>query len=85
MNIIEELQESIAADVNAQLRGKTVEVLVEGIRRGKAYGRDRNDKLVYFDGSRNLFGKLIDIKIEKTGPWSLYGTSVETVPSDQRN
>ncbi len=85
LNIIEELQEAILTDINARIEGKTVEVLVEGHRRGKAYGRDRNDKLVHFEDDRDVAGKLVEVKIEKTSPWSLQGTRVETAMAAQRS
>jgi tRNA-2-methylthio-N6-dimethylallyladenosine synthase len=70
---IEHLQESIAAEINSRLRGKKVEVLVEGERKGKWQGRTRGGKIVFFNGSFNCLGKLINIRIEKTSPWSLQG------------
>jgi tRNA-2-methylthio-N6-dimethylallyladenosine synthase len=71
---IEQLQEGIATEINAQLLGKTVEVLVEGRKGGKWWGRARSDKLVFFIGHGDLWGQLVKIKIEKTSPWSLQGT-----------
>jgi len=73
LNEIERLQESIAAEINAQLRDKTVEVLVEGERKGRWQGRTRSGKLVFFSNSNDCLGQLMKIKIEKTSPWSLQG------------
>ncbi len=70
---IEQLQESIATEINAQLLGRTVEVLVEGRKKGKWQGRTRSGKLVFFSGTGNYPGQLITIRIEKTSPWSLQG------------
>ena len=70
---IEELQESIATKINRHLLGKTVEVLVEAKKNGKWYGRTRTGKLVFFAGDEGLAGRLVDIKIDKTSPWSLQG------------
>jgi tRNA-2-methylthio-N6-dimethylallyladenosine synthase len=70
---IERLQESIAAEINARLRDKVVEVLVEGKRKGRWQSRTRSDKLVFFSDSNDCLGKLIKIRIEKTSPWSLQG------------
>jgi len=70
---IERLQEGIAAEINAQLRDKVVEVLVEGERKGKWQGRTRSGKLVFFGNSNDCLGKLMKIRIEKTSPWSLQG------------
>jgi len=73
LNTIEQLQEQIAAEINAQLLDKTVEILVEGKTKGKWQGRTRTGKLVFFSGNGDYLGKLVNIKIEKTSPWSLQG------------
>jgi tRNA-2-methylthio-N6-dimethylallyladenosine synthase len=73
LNRIEELQASVAGEINSQLLGKTVEILVEGKKKGKWYGRSRSDKLVFFEDAANWLGQLVEIRIEKTSPWSLQG------------
>ncbi len=70
---VEQLQESIAAKINAQLLGNTVEILVEGRKRGKWHGRTRTGKLVFFSDNSDYLGQLVEIRIEKTSPWSLQG------------
>jgi tRNA-2-methylthio-N6-dimethylallyladenosine synthase len=73
---IEQLQERTATEINAQLSGKTVEVLVEGRKKDKWQGRTRTDKLVFFGASDDYSGQLVKIRIEKTSPWSLQGTVI---------
>jgi len=73
LHIIEQLQESIAAEINAQLLDKTVEVLVEGKKKGKWQSRTRSGKLVFFNNNNDCLGQLAKIRIEKTSPWSLQG------------
>ena len=73
LNKIEQLQERIAAEINHQLLGKTVEVLVEGRKKGKWQGRTRTGKLVFFSDTNDCLGQLVKIRIEKTSPWSLQG------------
>ena len=77
LNKIEALQTNIATEINSNLQGKSVEVLVEGKRKGKWYGRTRSNKLVFFEGSDrsegSRFDQLVEIKIEKTSPWALQG------------
>jgi tRNA-2-methylthio-N6-dimethylallyladenosine synthase len=73
LDLIEHLQESIASEINARLLGKTVEVLIEGERKGKWYGRTRCDKLVFVSNRNDCRGQLMNISIEKTSPWSLQG------------
>ncbi len=73
LNMIEQLQEGIAAEINAQLLDKTAEVLVEEKKKGKWQGRTRSGKLVFFSDNGDYLGQLVNIKIEKTSPWSLQG------------
>ena len=73
LNKIEQLQEGIATEINARLLGKTVEVLVEGKKKGKWQGRTRTGKLVFFSDNDDYLGQLVKIRIEKTSPWSLQG------------
>jgi tRNA-2-methylthio-N6-dimethylallyladenosine synthase len=75
LHIIEELQESIAADVNAGLQGTLQEVLIEGEKSGKLNGRTRSDKIVHFRGQGRR-GELVNVRIEKTSAWSLQGQRV---------
>jgi len=70
---IEQLQERIAAKINAQLLGRTVEVLVEGKNKGKWQSRTRTGKLVFFSDNNDCLGQLVKIRVEKTSPWSLQG------------
>ena len=73
LNKIEELQANIAAEINSQLQDKIVEVMVEGKKRGKWYGRTRSNKLVFFEDDADRLGQLVEVKIEKTSPWALQG------------
>jgi len=70
---IEELQAAIASEINSQLHGKDVEVLVEGRKKEKWFGRTRSNKLVFFEDDDDWLGQLAKIQIEKTSPWSLGG------------
>jgi tRNA-2-methylthio-N6-dimethylallyladenosine synthase len=71
---LDALQEGISREINSTFLERTVEVLVEGRKRGRWYGRNRNDKLVYFDADIDVKGRLLDITIEDTSPWSLQGS-----------
>ena len=73
LDTIEGIQEQVSAEINSKLMDTRQEVLVEGVRRGRWFGRNRNDKLVFFDSSDGLAGKLVDVRINRTGPWSLQG------------
>ena len=78
---VERLQEDIGGEINAQLLGRTVEILVEDKRKGKWWGRTRTNKLVFFDDAANHMGQLVRIKIVHTSPWSLSG---KLVPEEVR-
>ena len=73
LQVIEDIQETVATRINAGLLHTTQQVLVEGRRRGRWFGRNRNDKLVFFDHDDDMKGRMVEVRIEKTGPWSLQG------------
>ena len=77
LDLMENLQEKIAGEINAGLLGKNVEVLVEGKKTGKWWGRTRTDKIVFFQSPENCYGRLIKVNIEEAGPWSLKGKPVD--------
>jgi len=56
--------------------GRQVEILVEGPSKKNAArytGRTRCNRIVLFDGSARHQGQLMDVKIERTGSFTLYG------------
>ncbi len=73
LNKIEELQTAIASEINSQLQGQEVEVLVEGKKGGKWFGRTRSNKLAFFEDAGDWLGQLAIVHIQKTSPWSLIG------------
>ncbi|APV45195.1 tRNA-2-methylthio-N(6)-dimethylallyladenosine synthase [Dehalogenimonas formicexedens] len=86
---LEALQTKLATEINSGLVGSVVEVLVEGEGRDKWRGRERSGKLVFFKGKRDqvsnsdLKGRLVPVKITKSGPWSLQGDPVETLKENK--
>lgn len=74
LKAITSLQETVLTEINSTLEGTTQEILVEGLKRGRWFGRNRNDKLVYFDEDFNRSGEMVTVKIDRVGPWSLHGT-----------
>jgi tRNA-2-methylthio-N6-dimethylallyladenosine synthase len=73
---LESLQERIVGEINAQLLGQTVEILVEEKHRERWKGRTRSNKLVFFENDADWRGQLTQVKITWTGPWSLIGEVV---------
>jgi len=74
LQIINDEQEKIVAGINAELKGEIQEILVEGRKKGKWFGRNRNDKLVFFYSDNMKSGQMIDVKINETSPWYLEGS-----------
>ncbi len=74
--IVERLQTEIATEINAGLFGETVEVLVETRQRGRWRGRTRTNKLVFFEHPGDWRGRLAQVRLTWTGPWSMIGTVV---------
>ena len=70
---LEQLQEKILAEINAELVGSQEEILVEGQLRGKWQGRTRSNKLVYFEHQDDYLGQLVNVIITQSTPWSLQG------------
>lgn len=61
---------------NEKLRGKTVEVLVEGESKNNPEfltGRTRTNKLVHFKGPKSLTGHFIDVTITEVQTWLFKG------------
>ncbi|HUG46877.1 MAG TPA: tRNA (N6-isopentenyl adenosine(37)-C2)-methylthiotransferase MiaB [Candidatus Limnocylindria bacterium] len=80
-----ELQEGIGHEVNRGWLGRTTEVLVDQLRPPPAHdhqgagvprlaGRNRHGKLVHFDGSPELLGGLVNVLVERAGPYALVGS-----------
>ena len=81
LKTINATQESILTELNAKLVGATQEILIEGIKDSKPFGRNRNDKIVFVgtnepDNDVKL-GDLVNVTIEETSPWYLKGTPIE--------
>ena len=71
-----ELVNGIAARKYDAFIGRQVQILVEGPSRKNAArytGRTRCNKIVLFDGGERHRHQLMDVKIERTGSFTLYG------------
>lgn len=73
---IEELQEKVATEINAAHLDRECQVLVEGRRRGRWFGRTRTHKLAFFESEHDYEGHLVTLKITRTSPWALQGEVV---------
>jgi tRNA-2-methylthio-N6-dimethylallyladenosine synthase len=73
LEAIERLQKEIVGEINHLMIDQTVEILVEGLEKGKWFGRTRGDKLVFFEDIRDVHSKIVNVKILRSSPWSLTG------------
>ena len=71
--LMEDLQESIAAEINSEYQDQKTEVLFEGQHKGRWRGRTPTNKLVFVESEKNLRGKIEEVTITWTGPWSMQG------------
>jgi tRNA-2-methylthio-N6-dimethylallyladenosine synthase len=75
--VLNDQHERISGAINRRYQDQTVEVLVEDKHKGKWRGRTRTNKLVFFeDEIIERRGQLAQVRIEKTGPWSMSGTLI---------
>ncbi|HLB44203.1 MAG TPA: radical SAM protein, partial [Candidatus Limnocylindrales bacterium] len=78
------LQEQIGLEINRGWVDRTTEVLVDQQRPPSSHsgdgtaprlaGRNRHNKLVHFDGSVELIGGLVNVRVERAGPYALAGS-----------
>ena len=76
---LNEIINNYSLESNKKMEGKTYKVLVEGdsIKEDELFGYTETSKLVNFTGSRNLIGKIVDVKITSSKSFSLDGEVVE--------
>jgi tRNA-2-methylthio-N6-dimethylallyladenosine synthase len=70
---LEELQEGIAAEINARYLGERVAVLFEEKVKGRWKGRTETNKLVFVEADADLRGQVLPVTVTWTGPWSMQG------------
>lgn len=82
--MIDDLQAQVVGEINAKYLGQTVEVLVEDTVKGKWRGRTPQNKLVFFEDTANDWkGKLANVEITWTGPYSMQGRLPSAVSHDE--
>jgi tRNA-2-methylthio-N6-dimethylallyladenosine synthase len=80
-------QETIGRVANEKWVGRTTDVLVDQQRPPSSHsdapaqpgivrlaGRNRNNKLVHFDGRPELIGQIVDVRVGHAGPYALSGS-----------
>ena len=69
--MLEDLQAQVVAEINSQYLGQIVEVLVEDNYKGRWRARSPQNKLVFFEAEGDWKGKLAQVEVTWTGPWSM--------------
>jgi tRNA-2-methylthio-N6-dimethylallyladenosine synthase len=75
---IETLQAQVLAEINGRHLGAMLPVLVEEQLKGKWRGRTPQNKLVFFEDAANWQGRIAQVEITWTGPWSMQGRLADT-------
>ncbi|MCP4168960.1 MAG: tRNA (N6-isopentenyl adenosine(37)-C2)-methylthiotransferase MiaB [Chloroflexi bacterium] len=81
--LLEAQHERISAEINRQWLGETVEVLIEDKHKGKWRARTPQNRLVFFEDERDQRGRLVDVTITWTGPWSMQARPAD-LPDPER-
>ena len=76
--VIEKLQKKISTEINEKYLGTKVPVLFEEKTKKRWRGRTPTNKLVFVENDTNLHGKIKDVEIVWTGPWSMIGNLVSS-------
>jgi len=80
MSYLLNLQKMINRELNESYKDKRVEVIVEAqAKNGLFYGRDIRNKIISFEGSHELIGKTVVVKVTKITAGPLYGTVEEVL------
>ena len=81
LQVLIELVNTTAQQINRKKLGRLFEVLVEGPSEKnpeRLCGRTRTGKLMIFDGSRDLIGKLVQVRADRAFLWGFSGEVVGT-------
>jgi len=71
--IIEKLQADFCTEINSAYLGRTVPILFEEKSRSRWRGRTPTNKIVFIESANDLRGRIEEVKITWTGPWSMIG------------
>jgi tRNA-2-methylthio-N6-dimethylallyladenosine synthase len=69
--VLEDLQEKIVGEINAEYLGGKVDVLFEDRVKGRWRGRSPTNKLVFAESENGLRGQVLPVTVTWTGPWSM--------------
>jgi tRNA-2-methylthio-N6-dimethylallyladenosine synthase len=72
-----EVQNGISRKINEKYLGKTCKVLIDGFSEDNRYtytGRTDGFKLVHINGASGYMGQWVDVEIDRTSTWALFGS-----------
>ena len=73
---VEDLQRAMSLQRNSGYVGQTLQVLVDGMSKGRWRGRSRGNTLVFFESPVDWKGTLVDVRITESTAWYLLGEPV---------
>ena len=74
-----EVQNAISAEINRKLEGRTLRVLCDGISKSDNNfysGRTDGNKIVFFPGTSEDTGRFVDVHIDRSEAFALYGNKI---------
>ena len=74
-----EVQNRIALELNRPMVGTTVRVLCDGESKGDSSvcsGRTAGNKIVFFEGTPDMTGSFVNVRIDRAEAFALWGTAV---------
>jgi len=71
--LLEDFQEGISAEINRTYLGKQIKVLFEDQKGKRWRGRTPTNKLVFIDSEKDLLGRIEEVRITRSGAWSMTG------------
>ncbi len=75
-------QARVSRELNKNLVGQTIEILIEGVVRGGAVGRGRMDapeidgKVFIKPAKSTTPGKIVRVRLERAGTYDLFGSEL---------
>ena len=77
LNLLNETINDIIDEKNKIYKDKILEVLIDGIKDDIIYGYSKENKIVNIKGgNKDLVGKIVNVKIDETKTFTLYGTLI---------
>ena len=84
---LNDVQDAITLSINKSLTGKVYEVLVDGFApkgEGLLQGRTPTDKVVIFQGDKELIGQFVKAEIIEAESWCLHGRILDGAEGENR-